>query len=97
MSTEAIQALLSPAAETWQSVHVFVSLPRTVCGTKGEKAVPAKPSAESVCCWEYTHSLFAFCEETRTAQAERTGETRRPVTVPSRPSMKTSVRRVWNE
>ena len=30
----AIQALLSLAAETWQSVHCLVSLARTVCGTK---------------------------------------------------------------
>ena len=32
-SSCAIMALLSPLAETWQSVQVLVSAPRTVCGT----------------------------------------------------------------
>ena len=45
-----IQALLSRAAETWQSVQVFVSRARTVCGTNVENACPLKPSAETVCC-----------------------------------------------
>ncbi len=47
----AIHALLSFSRDTWQSVHPLVSLPRTVCGTKVEKACPLKPSAEIVCCW----------------------------------------------
>ena len=45
-----IQALLSRAAETWQSVQAFVSRARTVCGTNVENAWPLKPSAETVCC-----------------------------------------------
>ena len=34
----AIQALLSLTAETWQSLHCFVSVARTVCGTNVLKA-----------------------------------------------------------
>ena len=49
-STLAIHALLSPSAETWQSVHCLVSFARTVCGTKVLNAWPLKPSADTVCC-----------------------------------------------
>ena len=49
-STLAIQALLSPSAETWQSVHCLVSFARTVCGTNVLNACPLKPSADTVCC-----------------------------------------------
>src|ERR1700730_4825261 len=89
----AIQALLSFAAETWQSLHCLVSLARTVCGTKVLKAWPEKPSAETVCCVEYRHSRLAFCELTRTAQEERAGAMRCPVTVPSTPRKYASSRR----
>src|ERR1700680_4976795 len=78
-----IHALLSRAAETWQSVHCFVSRARTVCGTKVENACPEKPSAETVCCVLYSHSRFAFCELTRIAQEDRAGATRCPGTVPA--------------
>ena len=50
-SSCAIQALLSLARETWQSVQPLVSFARTVWGTKVLKAWPLKPSAETVCCW----------------------------------------------
>ena len=60
MSNCAIQALLSPARETWQSVHVFVSLPRTVWGTKVLKAWPLNPSAETVCCCSRANSRFGI-------------------------------------
>ena len=40
-------------------------------------------------------SRSAFCELTRMAQAERTGATRCPVTVPSMPRLYTSSRRTW--
>ena len=47
----AIHALLSPAAETWQSVQRLVSVERTVCGTNVLNACPLNPSAEMVCSW----------------------------------------------
>jgi hypothetical protein len=50
--TWAIQALLSPFFETWQSVQVRVSRVRTVCGTYVENDVPAKPPEDVVCCCE---------------------------------------------
>src|SRR6266436_5829648 len=90
-----IQALLSRAAETWQSVQDFVSRARTVCGTNVENAWPLKPSAETVCCVLYSHSRFAFCELTRIAHEDRAGATRCPVTVPSTPSMYPSSRSTW--
>src|SRR6185312_17045779 len=94
-SSCASQALLSFLVETWQSVHPFVSVARTVCGTWVLNVCPANPSAEVVCCCEYIHSRFWFCELTSTADEERTGATRLPVTVPSRPSMKMSSRKTW--
>ena len=48
--TFAIHALLPPSAATWQSVHVFVSVARTVCGTNVLNAWPLNPSADTVCC-----------------------------------------------
>src|SRR5919107_2219428 len=86
----AIHALLSPRFETWQSAQVFVSVVLTVCGTCVAKDWPEKPSVETVCCCEYIHSRFWFCELTRMAERDAAGATRRPVTVPSRPSMNTS-------
>ncbi len=51
VSSCAIQALLSPAAERWQSVQVLVSRARTVCGTCGLNAWLLKPGAEiGGCC-----------------------------------------------
>ena len=44
-------ALLSSAAETWQSVQVLVSVLRTVCGKCGAKAWLEKPLADIGGCW----------------------------------------------
>src|SRR5262249_19586863 len=64
-------------------------------GTWVLNACPLYPSAETVCCCEYTDSRLAFWEPTSTALDERTGAMRFPVTVPSIPSMNTSSRRTW--
>ena len=46
-----MMALLSFAAETWQSSQVLVSVLRTVCGKCGAKAWLEKPMAEiGGCC-----------------------------------------------
>src|SRR5687767_12903381 len=95
MRSDAIQALLSFALETWQSVQCLVSVDRTVWGTNVLNECPLKPSAETVCCWEYTHSRWPFCEPTSTAHVERAGESRLPAVVPSWASMNTSSRIVW--
>src|SRR2546427_8222660 len=95
MSSCAICALLSLRDDTWQSEHVLVSVARTVCGTNVLNACPLKPSAEIVCCCEYTHSRLGFCEPTTTAHVERVGEILCPMTVPSMPSMNTSSRSAW--
>src|SRR2546425_12248187 len=79
----------------WHSVQVFVSVARTVWGTKVLKACPLNPSAATVCCCEYTHSRFWFWEPTSTAQEERAGEMRCFITVGSMASMNTSSRIVW--
>src|SRR2546428_9938979 len=95
MSSCAICALLSLRDDTWQSEHVLVSVARTVCGTNVLKAWPLKPSAEIVCCCEYTHSRVPFWEPTSTAHVERAGDRRLPAVVPSWASMNTSSRIVW--
>jgi len=95
ISTDAIQALLLLSLEMWQSVQCLVSVARTVCGTNVLNECPLKPSADTVCCWEYTHSRVPFCEPTSTAQVDRAGEMRLPEVVPSWASMKTSSRIVW--
>src|SRR5688572_26782129 len=95
MSTEAIHALLSLAFDTWQSTQRLVSVARTVWGTKVLNEWPLSPSADTVCCCEYTHSRLPFWEPTSTAQVERAGDSRPPAVVPSRASMKTSSRIVW--
>ena len=95
ISTEAIQALLSLLFDTWQSAQYLVSVARTVWGANVLKEWPLRPSAETVCCWEYTHSRVPFCEPTSTAHVERAGEMRLPAVVPSCASMNTSSRIVW--
>ena len=50
-SSCAMIALLSFCWLTWQSVHCFVSVVRTVCGKCGAKAWLEKPAAEIGGCW----------------------------------------------
>ena len=61
-SSLAILALLSPAADTWQSVQRLVSVVRTVCGKNVLNAWPLKPSAETVCCCSRSTERGWFCE-----------------------------------
>ena len=86
---------MSLALDTWQSVQYLVSVARTVWGTNVLNECPLNPSADTVCCCEYTHSRWPFCEPTSTAQVERAGDRRLPAVVPSTASMKTSSRIVW--
>ena len=44
-------ALLSFASDTWQSLQVFVSFFRTVCGKWALKAWELKPDDEIGGCW----------------------------------------------
>src|SRR5262245_9910709 len=94
ISRPAIQALLSPSRETWQSVHCFVSFARTVCGTCVLNALPVNPADEIVGAWLMTQPRVPFCTLSVTALDERTGATLWPSTVPSIPSMYPSVRRI---
>src|SRR5260370_301155 len=91
----AIHALLSFFSEGWQSEQLFVSRPRTVCGTYVQNAVPAQTSALTVCACEWGHSRFWCCDATTTAHADRTGLTLLLVTLPSMPSMYASSRSSW--
>src|SRR3954464_12480529 len=91
-SSWAMMALLSLAAETWQSEHCLVSVRRTVCGKCGAKAWLEKPAAEIGGRWTENRSLLMLVEDRISAEVERTGAMMLPLLVMCRPNWNMSSR-----